>query len=448
MSNTLTARDEAAAPAEQPGARVPDLFPFARQPLWFMLAGRSLKERAILEFLTAHINEQTGRLTAYPGISTIAEAVGLKPRAVQYAIDDLIDFGGVEVVPTFKDWKTGDRTFEPTTAGKANGQVSNTYTPCLTPPGGMFFEGPISLAEWYDERRKTDPRKGEYQHLIEHRIAEAQRRAARVRTARRKPAAGGVHLDAPPSEQGGSGDSQDKGGASPCTGGVHPHAPGGMHVDAPKEDLYEEDQEENSVRPVRNARTRDADLPTIGADGRIDTSPNHNHNHNLGHQAAALELLAEAEVAAGLARLDCRPSQRAQLAGLVAGVLADGHDLDQVRGYLIAKTRETTSKRITFVIRAFDPEHLADLAHAAPLEHADIRTARRAERHRKPATPAAPTSPPTSPVSWLDDQQFAALSPADRAVVGVTADRTDEQLSKIEQAHLHRIRERIGATAA
>ncbi|MET9260332.1 hypothetical protein [Amycolatopsis sp. NPDC004079] len=450
MSNTAPGRGETAAADEQPGAQVPDLFPFARMPLWFMLAGRPLKERAILEFLTAHVNEQTGKLTAYPGIATIGEAVELKSRAVQYAIDALIEFGAIEVVPTYKDRLTGDRTFEPVTDGRSNAQESNTYVPCFSPPGGMLYPGPITLAEWYDERRRADPRKGKYKHLIEKRINAARRREARVRTSRRHTPEGGVHVDAPPIEQGFSEDPEEmggctsvhRGGASTCTGGVH--------VDAPKEDQGEEDQGEDSVRPVADAGARKRAAAHAAADGRTDLSPDHPTPQDLsgGEAAVSSSLLAEQEIADGLKRLDCRPSQRAKLARCVARALGEGHPPDKVRGYLLAKMRETTSKRITFVIRAFDPEHVADLAEAAPAAHADVRSARRAERDRAQPAPPAPTAPPVSPVDWLDDRQFGALTPGERATVNSCAGRSPDQLSRFDQARLDSIQRRVAAVFA
>uniref|UniRef100_UPI003F493CDC hypothetical protein n=1 Tax=Amycolatopsis sp. CA-096443 TaxID=3239919 RepID=UPI003F493CDC len=458
MSNTPPLRGEAAEHAEQPGAQVPDLFPFARLPLWFMLAGRPLKERAVLEFLIAHINEQTGQLTAYPGIAAIGEVVGLKDRAVQYAIDGLIEFGAVEVVPTYRDWKSRERTFEPVTDGKSNAQDSNTYVPCLAPPGGMFWEGPITLQEWYDERRKDDPHKGPYKRLIEKRIAEARRREARVRRAGRRRPDRGVHADAPPSDQGFPEDPQEtggctgvhRGGASGCTGGVHP--------DAPKEDQGEEDQGEGSVRPDADAGARERTAGAADADGRTESPPPRHAPPAAADAAASAAaadgLLAEPEIAQGLQGLDCRPTQRAALAARVAAVLADGYREDQVRGYLLAKMSETTAKRITFVIRAFEPARIADLAVARPMPHADERAderaARRAARDRAPAEPAsAPsTGPAPSPVDWLDDRQYAALSPAERGLVNATAGSPEADLSKFQREGLHRIRLRVGASTA
>lgn len=479
MSNTAPDRGDAADPAAdsaaQPGAQIPDLFPFARMPMWLMLADRPLKERAVFEFLAGHVNEQTGQLTAYPGIATIGLAVKLKDRAVQYAVDGLIEIGAVEVVPTYKDWKTGERTFEPVTDGKANAQGSNTYVPCFSPPGGMFYEGPITLQEWYDERRREDPRKGEYKHMIARRIAEARRREARVRTARRSGPTGGVHVDAPPSEQQFSADPQEGGGARRCTGGVHAAAPPGVHAGAPKEDQGEEDQREGSVRPVADANAREiapaadaADSASVAepasagspdaerrfpadpteTDGRTETSP-----PDPSASTVADALLSEPEVVQALSRLDCRPTQRQQLARLLGKALEEGHAPDRVRGYLLAKTRETTSRRITFVIRAFQAEHVADLAAAAPVARADVRDARRAEARRAearraPAAPPAPARPAASPVDWLTDEQFAELSKLDRSCVAVTAGQPIDQLRKVDRERLHRIRTRIAARAA
>lgn len=220
--------------SDESGALVHDFFPHSRLPVWLMLAGIPPAQTAVVGFLMAHIDEQSGRMTAWPTVDTISSVLPLKTRATQYALNGLIDMGALEVVPMYIDNKTGQRTPEPTTGGRSNKQTSNSYTVCMTPPGGMTYPGPINLAEFYDNRRKEQPHSGRHKGLLQKRIDEAQRREFRVRSTRRaRPKAGGVHTDAPSPEQAKSKKSQEKAGCNPvhppgaseCTPPVHPSAP-------------------------------------------------------------------------------------------------------------------------------------------------------------------------------------------------------------------------------
>lgn len=196
-----------------------------------------------------------------------------------------------------------------------------------------------------------------------------------------------------------------------------------------------------SVRPCGDAREREAAAPASdarSADGRTDSPSEESNQPSAAALAVAEQLLAEREIEAGLRRLDCRTTQRRTLRRRVADAIAAGHEVDRVRGYLLAKFRETTGRKITFVIRAFDPEHAPDLVDAQAVEHADAR----ATRCRAPQspTPATLERPATSPVDWLDDAQFAALGPADRATLVAHGHRPLAELPKGVQARLHRIR--------
>lgn len=192
------------------------------------------------------------------------------------------------------------------------------------------------------------------------------------------------------------------------------------------------DSDGNSFRPsgpVGNAHATESDGYTE-ADGRTD---------NLGEQnprMAAAALLAEAEVTTAVDRLKPYPSQRSELASRVAGAL-EQFAVDQVRGYLLAKCRETVHRRITFVLTAFEAGYLPDVAGATAVEHADVRAARlaeqqRAEQVRQQAKAAArseapaPALPQGSPVDWLSDDEFAALSHQDRGFVRVWAESTGD----------------------
>lgn len=222
-------------------------------------------------------------------------------------------------------------------------------------------------------------------------------------------------------------------------------------------------QEEHSpsVRPAGDAHAEQRAPDGCQApepDGRTEESTGEDH------QDLAEGLLAEEEVADTLARLRPYPSQLRHLADLAAAALTR-FELNQVRGYLLGKCRETTSRRISYVITAFEDDRIADIAQARPIPHADVRRAQQTEltkrertpttthrertgEPRQPASPAEPEQAPPSPVDWLTDEGFAALAPQDKAHLRVWGDKPWASVPKVAATRIAAIRNRQESAVA
>lgn len=201
-------------------------------------------------------------------------------------------------------------------------------------------------------------------------------------------------------------------------------------------------EEDSSVRPV-DPRAGASDIRPAAERSSTAAKPDgRTDGLSEQHHLAARTLLAEEDVRSAVVGLKPWRSQLATLTELVASAL-DRFEVDRVRGYLLAKCRETTHRNVGYLLAAFKHSLVDDIADARPVEHIDVRSARRTEQAREarvaaearwdrinrageeaPAAPPSPSAPGSSPVDWLTDAQFAELSFQDRAFVRIWAEST------------------------
>lgn len=125
-------------------------FPFTAAQAWVVLSAANPNELAVYQFVCAHLNLTTGKVEGHPSRDTIAERFSKSVDWVDRQVKGLVELGAVEKVYEYWDAAEKRRTRRSVRLdGTKNAQTSNVYRVKLKPPHGTFYQGPISIAEYY-----------------------------------------------------------------------------------------------------------------------------------------------------------------------------------------------------------------------------------------------------------------------------------------------------------